>query len=209
MAVKKKTVAKKVPAKKPASTKSGAPAKTAAKKRKTPAKRKPPAKKKPAARKPGRPSIMTKAIIDRICREIVEGKSVKKICESEDLPNVSQVYRWLEKSVEFRDQYTRARELQADFCADRIAEIASESPPKIGDDNRIDNGYVQWQRLRVDAEKWRASKLAPKRYGDKPTQDVDETGRGIDQNWRVTVVHTTAESYHESIKHQKEPKKGQ
>jgi hypothetical protein len=203
MAVKKKTVASKAPAKKSASTKSRAPAKTAAKKRK------PAAKKKPAARKRGRPTIMTKEITERICREIVEGKSVKKICESEDLPNVSQVYRWLEKSAEFRDQYARARELQADFCADRIAEIASESPRLIGDDNRIDNGYVQWQRLRVDAEKWRASKLAPKRYGDKPTQDVDETGRGIDQNWRVTVVHTTAESYHESIKHQKESKKDQ
>jgi len=34
-------------------------------------------------------------------------------------------------------------------------------------DVKIDSGYVNYQRQRIDARKWTAMKLKPKKYGDK------------------------------------------
>jgi hypothetical protein len=62
----------------------------------------------------------------------------------------------LKEKPEFSAQYARAREDQAEAHADRIIEIA--------DDETIDANH---KRIMVDARKWVASKLKPKRYGDK------------------------------------------
>jgi hypothetical protein len=72
--------------------------------------------------------------------------------------------------IEFRHQYARAREAQADFLAEEILQIADDGE---NDTYATENGpavnhdVVQRSRLRVDARKWLASKLAPKKYGDK------------------------------------------
>jgi hypothetical protein len=39
----------------------------------------------------------------------------------------------------------------------------------------IDGGFVARQRLRIDARKWFASKVAPKKYGDK----LEVEGKGL------------------------------
>jgi hypothetical protein len=75
----------------------------------------------------------------------------------------------------FCDKYARAREEQADTLADEIIAIADESPEineirdKHGDvvDVKIDSGYVAYQKQRIEARKWTAMKLKPKKYGDK------------------------------------------
>lgn len=66
----------------------------------------------------------------------------------------------------FTEQYTRAREAQAEFYADQIVDIADGVLPARGD---VD---VQRDRLRVESRKWVAAKLLPKKYGDKITQEV-------------------------------------
>ncbi|NBW20614.1 MAG: hypothetical protein EBR82_72875 [Caulobacteraceae bacterium] len=35
------------------------------------------------------------------------------------------------------------------------------------------NAYIQWQRNRIDARKWIASKLKPKKYSDRVTMAGD------------------------------------
>ena len=55
---------------------------------------------------------------------------------------------------EFSEQYARAREVQADVLADEVIEIADTEP----DPNRA--------RVMIDARKWLAGKLRPKKYGD-------------------------------------------
>jgi hypothetical protein len=62
----------------------------------------------------------------------------------------------------FSEQYAQARQKQADSYADMILDEAFNSHD------------AQIGRLRVDALKWVASKLAPKRYGDKV--EVEQTG---------------------------------
>jgi len=70
----------------------------------------------------------------------------------------------------FAEQYARAREEQADTNADEILEIADEKPPEFKDDKGrtyLDQTFIQWQKNRIDARKWTAMKLKPKKYGDK------------------------------------------
>jgi len=101
-------------------------------------------------------------LFDRICERIAEGESLRAICEDPDMPARVNVIRWLEKDDALRNQYARARELQADHEFDEIKVIA----------DLADAEDVQVARLRIDARKWRAGKLRPKVYGDK----VDVSG---------------------------------
>jgi hypothetical protein len=113
----------------------------------------------------------TQAMADVICEKIADGQSLRDICTADDMPSRSTVFKWLSEQKEFSDQYARAREAQADKLADEILSIADESVnDTYTDDNgneRTDHEVVARSRLRVDARKWLASKMAPKKYGDK------------------------------------------
>ena len=88
----------------------------------------------------------------------------------ERMPVHSTIYLWLLQNKQFSDNYTRAREEQADTLADDIQAIADEPPAEIVDDkgiSRVDGGWVTWQKNRVDARKWVAAKLKPKKYGER------------------------------------------
>ena len=102
----------------------------------------------------GRPSGYSVDVADTICQEIMTGKSLRTICAQEDMPGASTVYSWLREHPEFQEAYARAREIQADVLADEIVEIADTEPD------------AQVARNRIDARKWLASKLRPKKYGD-------------------------------------------
>lgn len=120
---------------------------------------------------PGRPTIYTDEIADIILTRLADGEPLTRICKEPDLPGLTTVYRWLESDASFRDKYARAREEQADTLADEIVRIADEAPPPDGETGKIDSAWVAWQRNRVEARKWTASKLKPKKYGDKLTNE--------------------------------------
>lgn len=103
-----------------------------------------------------RPSDYTQELTDVICAELASGKSLRAICREESMPCMTTVFKWLREKPEFAQQYTRAREEQADTHADEILEIADS----------VDED-ANSRRVRVDARKWIASKLKPKKYGDK------------------------------------------
>lgn len=103
-----------------------------------------------------RPSLYSEKLVDEICSLLAEGYSLVTICKREGMPNYSTVSNWLDKYPEFLTKYTRAREQQADYLAEEIIGIADE---KLSDPQR--------SRLQVDARKWYAGKLRPKKYGDK------------------------------------------
>jgi hypothetical protein len=117
-----------------------------------------------------RPSGFTQQIADLICERIADGESLRKICLDDDLPSKSSVFKWLGENPAFSDQYARAREAQADTMADEILDISDDGR---NDTYETDSGTVTnhdviaRSRLRVDARKWLASKMAPKKYGDK------------------------------------------
>lgn len=133
-----------------------------------------------AKKKHGRPSGFTQEIADRICEELAHGKSLRRICEAEGMPSDSMVYRWLDQNESFREQYARARELQAEYYAAEIIEIADTcregtKTKETKDGTFAETGdMVERSRLMVDARKWYASKIAPKKYGD--LKQVEHSG---------------------------------
>lgn len=127
----------------------------------------------------GRPSDFTQELADLICEELADGKSLRSICENPALPNRATVARWLSARPEFRDQYARARELQADALMDDILTIADDRSNDIsvvGEEGKereiVDHEVIQRSRLKVETRMKLAGKLAPKKYGDKLTLDA-------------------------------------
>jgi hypothetical protein len=123
-----------------------------------------------------RPSKYSIAIAADICGRLAGGESLAAICRADEkLPDIRTIYRWLadEKNDGFRQLYAQAREDQADTLADEILAIADEKPvmpaPEgvAGAPVALDSAAVAHQRLRIDARKWIASKLKPRKYGDK------------------------------------------
>ena len=119
----------------------------------------------------GRPSEYTEAMGLAICERIADGESLRSICLLDEMPAKSTVFKWLTQQTEFADQYTRAREAQADVLADEIIDIADDGSRDYikQEDGRTvaDHDHISRSRLRVDARKWIAAKLKPKKYGDK------------------------------------------
>ena len=109
------------------------------------------------------------AIMQEVCERIASGQSLRHICESDHMADVSTVKRWLRENEEFRAQYTQAREDQADHYADVIVEIADTEPD------------AATARTRIDARKWVASKLLPKKYGDR--QEIELSAQLDVRGW--------------------------
>ena len=91
------------------------------------------------------------------------------------MPSVVTMFAWLKKYPEFLKQYETAKEEQADALAEEMLDIADdgtndwiERQGKDGDVSlALNTEHVQRSRLRVDTRKWIASKLKPKKYGEK------------------------------------------
>lgn len=128
----------------------------------------------------GRPLSYTQGIADIVCDRISLGESLRAICEDDDMPAQTTVYRWLRRDDEigeaFRKQYARAREDQADSLVDECELIADDGRNDWMEKRDKDGALIGWQingehvsrsKLRIEQRRWHASKLKPKKYGDK------------------------------------------
>lgn len=156
--------------------------------------------------KPGRPSKHTEEVALEICRRIADGESLRQICLLDHMPERATIMRWLQAHPEFREQYARARELQADYWAEEILDIAHDGRndwevrecERTGKERIvINNEAVQRSRLRVDTLKWIMSKQAPKKYGDKI--EVENTGKGAEIGLVITpeILKSLQQGYRE------------
>nr|DAR84267.1 MAG TPA: terminase small subunit [Caudoviricetes sp.] len=130
----------------------------------------------------GRPSVFSQELIDKICELISNGMSLRAVCSQEGMPSTATVCKWLSENQEFSEQYARARGRQADHYFEEIVEIA--------DSVEADSAAVAKARLQVDARKWAASKLAPKKYGEKTELDVKSSDGSM-----TPTVRLDAEEY--------------
>jgi len=96
----------------------------------------------------------TEDLADTICARLAAGESLRTICEDPDLPHIATVLRWVDTIPAFGEQYARAREVQADAFAEEIVGIA---------DTCTDAAKA---RVQIDARKWLAGKLRPKKWGE-------------------------------------------
>jgi hypothetical protein len=127
--------------------------------------------------------------LDEACRRVV------------DAPVASAVMRWVMSDPDGAGaEYARAREIGYRLLGDRIDRIAGETHSMImiheqdPDGNHLYNAdgtpklkqvlaplsadVIASKRLQVDALKWKLSKMLPKVYGDKVTQEVTGAGGG-------------------------------
>ena len=142
-----------------------------------------------------RPSIYTIELGNNICTLIsTTNKSLRSICAELNI-NVSSVLTWLSDGYhpEFTALYARAKEEQADLLAEEILEIADDSSRdtitinKNGTEVQIEN--TEWTnraKLRVEARKWIAAKLKPRKYGDR----LDLTTKGESLNVQANFGNT-------------------
>lgn len=104
--------------------------------------------------------------------------TVLKVLAKEDstVPSLTTIMGWLRTNQEFAQQYARAKEEQADYLAEQMLEIADDSSLDVAFTEEgkpyVDREHINRSRLRVDTRKWIASKLKPKKYGDKIEQTL-------------------------------------
>ena len=121
-------------------------------------------------------------IFDIICKRIEDGEALSVILRDNDMPDRGTVYKWIREDLAIFDKYTRATKIRADYLADEIIEIADKQGKdvKIVDGEEVtDYNVINRNRLQIDARKWAASKMNPKKYGDKV--DVTTDGQPIKQ----------------------------
>lgn len=128
----------------------------------------------PSESRTGRPSDFTQELADRICEQLADGISLRTVCKADEMPCAATVFSWLRTKPSFLEQYTRAKEESADALVEDMLDIADTASNDWMEDHDKDNpGYrlngeaINRSRLRVDTRKWIASKLKPKKYGDK------------------------------------------
>lgn len=134
-----------------------------------------------------RPTKCTQKIADEICTRIAGGESLRAICIDEHLPEKSSVLLWVVTGRlidgterQFSDQYHDAREAAGYSHADEA----------LGLRNELREGSLDPQSAKVilDALKWGAERMAPKRHSQR--QEIDH--RSGDGSMRPTQIMLTA-----------------
>lgn len=120
-------------------------------------------------------------IFDTVCERLAGGESLRSISRDEKMPTNTAIFNWINKDRQLLEQYTRAREFQAEMMFDDLLDIADDARndwmERHGKDDAgwVANGeHIQRSRLRVETRKWAASKLLPKKYGDR--LDLNHSG---------------------------------
>lgn len=136
----------------------------------------------------GRPSDYSKELADDLCAQLAEGKSLRSVCLAESMPSCRTVFTWLRTYPQFLQQYEKAKEECADALADEMLDIADDGSNDWMEKRNAEGEMIGWQvngehvqrsRLRIDSRKWIASKLKPKKYGDKLAVGGDENAPPI------------------------------
>ena len=112
----------------------------------------------------GRPTVMTPEVVEYICTELAEGRSLRSICREEGMPAVSTVLLAVVQDRDgFSEQYRRAREAAGFAHADNIVELANMVvASEIGPNEA---------RAAMDGLKWAAERMAPKAHSAR--QEID------------------------------------
>jgi hypothetical protein len=119
-------------------------------------------------------------LVDKVCTMMSGGLPCGKSCVKSGVPK-STFLGWVKAGGSFADQYASAREAMIHAIAEEVLAISDSEPVTIVDQHgisRYDSAAVQHQRLRVDSRKWLLSKMMPKVYGDKTTQEVTGANGG-------------------------------
>lgn len=97
----------------------------------------------------------------QICEMVAEGMTIRQIAAHYDV-SPGTVIAWATDTQERTERYARAREAAADMFEAEIIEAALS----------VSQDTAAADRVKIDAMKWVAARRAPKKYGDRVTQDL-------------------------------------
>jgi len=147
--------------------------------------------------KQGRPTIYTQELADEICSQLANGDSMRTVCKPDEMPCKATLFMWMRTNQAFLDQYTRAKQESADALTDEMLDIADDSTNDYiktdEGDKKVDQEHIQRSRLRIETRKWLASKLKPKKYGDRQQIDVvDKTDSPDEEELDARIANLIA-----------------
>ncbi|RAK60866.1 hypothetical protein DJ021_14125 [Phenylobacterium hankyongense] len=116
-----------------------------------------PAKKQPDANGVRTLIRYSPEVAQEICERLAQGEVWFRICNTGRMPSYGTLYQWRAKHPEFAEAYAQAKEMCADFRADKALVVAEAATA----------ATVSADRLHVSALQWRAAKGAPHLYGAK------------------------------------------
>jgi hypothetical protein len=141
--------------------------------------------KKVQSKKIRRVTKFDEKIATSLLAKIAGGQSVRKICAKAPFPTRETFYRWIRENENFAAKYIEAKDLCADALAEEILEIADEAENDFsvietekGKEYRANGAKLERAKIRIDARKWTASKLAPKKYGNNLKVESDNKHTG-------------------------------
>jgi hypothetical protein len=140
-------------------------------------------------RKHDRPTI-----VKAVCAAIADGALVREACAEHGI-TAGQIREWASADETLSALYARAREDQAHALAEQAIEIAAgddaltllreaavedaETDLRASDQKNwykrvqaLKAGIIARDKMRVDALKWMASKIAPRTYGERLQQEI-------------------------------------
>lgn len=129
----------------------------------------------------------SKTLVDLICQKIVEGQTLKAICEEPGFPPYHVLAKWRRNHPYCQESIEQARQDRAEWLVEEARELVDTPQPMTGDE-------LKKVKEQVEIRKWTASKEAPTKYGNKveltgkqPVQFFIETGirRADDENFKV------------------------
>ena len=133
-------------------------------------------------------------VFEDVCAELSAGESLESACRKiPDAPHPANVLRWVEGDSVMAQEYAQARARGYSLLADRMMAVAAETHSMVTTHAQDPGGNYMFntdgtpvlkqvlvplsadvmasKRLQVDTLKWQLSKMLPKVYGDKVTQE--------------------------------------
>lgn len=115
------------------------------------------------------------AVARQICARLAKGESWSRIANTQGMPCYSALYAWQKRHPEFAEAVAQAREIGADYCADKALEVAAAST----------KDTVQQDRLFVQTLMKHAALKAPKRWGGKGEPKEKDKPQKVEVVFRV------------------------
>lgn len=113
-------------------------------------------------------------LFNKICEEISKGNSLRKVLLNQNMPDQNTFYKWIDNNVDKKEQYARACHERQEVLFEEIIEISDNNEGLIFDEfgnKKMDSGFVQLKKLKIDTRKWMLGKMNPKKFGDKIQQE--------------------------------------
>jgi hypothetical protein len=145
----------------------------------------------------GRPRDYTPELGERICQELAQVGSLRRVCRNEWAPYDYTVRRWIVENEGFAVAYARAKEAGIDALVEEGLDIADDGlndfrqVAQAGGEvaEKLDVDHVSRSKLRVGYRQWLAERMAPKKYGVK--QDITSGGEPLKPADTAPVFNVT------------------